>query len=194
MARGVNKVILIGNLGADPEIRYLPQGGSVANIAVATSESWTDKVSGEKKELTDWHRVVFYNRLAEIVGEYARKGSKVYIEGKLRTRKWQGQDGIERYTTEIIGDELQLLDRKQDDDAPNPPGYVDPNAQAPQGRHFQQAAPQQRPAQPAPAQGGYQQRPMGGAPAQGGYQQRPAQQQMRPAMEPPINFDDDIPF
>ena len=110
MARGINKVILIGNLGTDPEVRYMPQGGAVANLTVATSESWTDKATNERKEQTEWHRVVIYQRLAEIAGEYLRKGSKVYIEGKLKTRKWQDKDGVERYTTEIIANELQMLD------------------------------------------------------------------------------------
>lgn len=111
MARGgVNKVILIGNLGSDPEIRYMPNGTAVANLRLATSESWRDKASGEQKELTEWHRVVLYRRLAEIAGEYLRKGAKVYLEGRLRTRKWQDQAGQERYTTEIQGDVLQMLD------------------------------------------------------------------------------------
>lgn len=110
MARGINKVILIGNLGTDPEVRYMPTGGAVANLTIATSESWTDKTTNEKKENTEWHRVVIYQRLAEIAGEYLRKGSKVYIEGRLRTRKWQDQQGVERYTTEIIANELQMLD------------------------------------------------------------------------------------
>lgn len=112
MARGINKVILIGNLGADPEVRYMPSGGAVANITVATSDSWKDKQTGEAQERTEWHRVVFFNRLAEIVGEYLRKGSKVYIEGSLRTRKWQDQNGVERYTTEIVAAEMQMLDSK----------------------------------------------------------------------------------
>jgi len=110
MARGINKVILIGNLGADPEVRYMPTGGAVANITIATSESWTDKQTNEKKEQTEWHRVVIYQRLAEIAGEYLRKGSKVYIEGRLRTRKWTDQSGQERYVTEIRGDNMQMLD------------------------------------------------------------------------------------
>lgn len=110
MSRGVNKVILVGTLGQDPEVRYMPQGGAVANISVATNERYKDKNTGEPKEVTEWHRVVIYQRLAEIAGEYLRKGSKVYIEGKLKTRKWQDKDGIERYTTEIIANELQMLD------------------------------------------------------------------------------------
>lgn len=168
MARGINKVILIGNLGADPEVRYVPSGGAIANITIATSESWTDKQTNEKKELTEWHRVVIYQRLAEIAGEYLRKGSKVYIEGRLRTRKWQDNQGVERYTTEIIANELQMLDGKQEG----------------------QAAPAQAPARPAQAaagqagahQGGFGQRPAAPAPAQGA------------PMDPPIDFDDDLPF
>ncbi len=110
MARGVNKVILIGNLGRDPEIRYMPNGGAVANLALATSEAWKDKTTGEQQEKTEWHRVILFRRLAEIAGEYLKKGSKVYIEGKLQTRKWQDNQGQDRYTTEIIGNELQMLD------------------------------------------------------------------------------------
>ena len=111
-SRGINKVILVGNLGKDPEVRYMPNGGAVANITLATSESWKDKQSGEQKEQTEWHRVVFYQRLAEIAGEYLKKGSKVYIEGKLRTRKWQDKDGQDKYMTEIIADEMQMLDSR----------------------------------------------------------------------------------
>lgn len=112
MARGVNKVILIGNLGADPEVRYMPSGSAIASIRIATSESWTDKQTNQKQERTEWHRVSFFNRLAEIVGQYLRKGSKVYLEGSLRTRKWQDKNGMERYTTEIIANEMQMLDSK----------------------------------------------------------------------------------
>lgn len=110
--RGVNKVILIGNLGQDPEVRYMPNGNAVANVTVATSESWKDKNTGETQERTEWHRVVFFRRLAEIVGEYLKKGSKVYIEGKLQTRKWQDQGGQDRYTTEIVADQMQMLDSR----------------------------------------------------------------------------------
>lgn len=110
MARGVNKVILIGNLGNDPETKFLPSGGAVTNISLATSESWKDKQTGQMQERTEWHRVVFFNKLAEIAGEYLKKGSKVYVEGSLRTRKWQGQDGQDRYTTEIVASEMQMLD------------------------------------------------------------------------------------
>ncbi len=109
MARGVNKVIIVGNLGQDPETRYMPSGSAVTNFTVATNESWKDKQTGEQKERTEWHRVSMFNRLAEVAAEYLRKGSQVYIEGKLRTRKWQGKDGNNRYTTEIIADEMQML-------------------------------------------------------------------------------------
>ncbi len=109
MARGVNKVIIVGNLGQDPETRYMPSGSAVTNFTVATNESWKDKQTGEQKERTEWHRVSMFNRLAEVAAEYLRKGSQVYIEGKLRTRKWQGKDGNDRYTTEIIADEMQML-------------------------------------------------------------------------------------
>ncbi len=112
MARGINKVILVGNAGTDPEVRYLPSGGPVANISIATSESWKDKQSGERVEKTEWHRVVLFNRLAEIVGEYVKKGSKLYIEGRLRTRKWVDQNNVERYTTEIVASEMQMLDSR----------------------------------------------------------------------------------
>ncbi|MDX1345208.1 MAG: single-stranded DNA-binding protein [Sedimenticolaceae bacterium] len=110
--RGVNKVILVGNLGQDPEVRYMPNGNAVTNISVATSESWKDKSTGADQERTEWHRVVMFRRLAEIAGEYLRKGSKVYIEGKLQTRKWQDQNGQDRYTTEIVADQMQMLDSR----------------------------------------------------------------------------------
>jgi single-strand DNA-binding protein len=109
MARGINKVILVGNLGADPETRYMPSGSAVTNLSIATSETWKDKQTGEQKERTEWHKVAMFNRLAEIAAEYLRKGSQVYIEGKLRTRKWQDRDGNDRWTTEIIADEMQML-------------------------------------------------------------------------------------
>ena len=110
----VNKVILLGNMGADPEIRYMPSGEAVANIRLATTESWKDKASGEKKEITEWHRVVFYRKLAEIVGQYLKKGSSVYVEGRIRTRKWQDKEGQDRYSTEIEASEMQMLGGKQD--------------------------------------------------------------------------------
>lgn len=109
MARGVNKVILVGNLGKDPEVRYMPSGGAVANVTIATSDQWKDKQTGEQRERTEWHNVVFYQRLAEIVGEYLKKGSQIYIEGRLQTRKWQDKNGNDRYTTEIIANEMQML-------------------------------------------------------------------------------------
>src|SRR5262252_9473466 len=109
----VNKVILVGNLGRDPETRYNPEGGAITNISVATTETWKDKASGEKQERTEWHRVVFFNRLAEIAGEYLKKGSQVYVEGSLRTRKWQDKEGQERYTTEIVAERMQMLGSRQ---------------------------------------------------------------------------------
>lgn len=112
MKNGINKVTLIGNLGADPEVRYMPNGNAVTNISVATSEGWKDKETGEKKDRTEWHRVVFFNRLAEIAGEYLKKGSKVYVEGGLRTNKWTDKSGNERHTTEIVANEMQMLDSK----------------------------------------------------------------------------------
>ncbi|MEE2002004.1 single-stranded DNA-binding protein [Alkalimonas sp. MEB108] len=193
MARGVNKVILVGNLGNDPEVRYMPQGGAVANLSVATSESWKDKNTGEMKEQTEWHRVVIYQRLAEIAGEYLRKGSKVYLEGKLKTRKWTDKDNIERYTTEIVASEMQMLDGRNEGQGMG--GGYQGQQQAPaQSRAPQQtAAPQQSNFQQQAPAGGYQQNP------QNNYQQsqpaqRPQNQQQRPPMEPPIDFDDDIPF
>ncbi len=109
MARGINKVIIVGNLGQDPETRYMPSGSAVTNFTVATNESWKDKQTGEQKDRTEWHRVAMFGRLAEVAAEYLRKGSQVYIEGKLRTRKWPDRDGKDRYTTEIIADEMQML-------------------------------------------------------------------------------------
>jgi single-strand DNA-binding protein len=109
----VNKVILVGNLGADPETRYMPSGDAIANIRLATTDSWKDKATGEKKEATEWHRVAFFGKLAEIAGQYLRKGSQVYIEGRIRTRKWQDKDGQDRYTTEIVADTMQMLGSRQ---------------------------------------------------------------------------------
>lgn len=145
-SRGVNKVILVGNLGNDPETRFFPDGGAVTNASIATSESWRDKQTGEQKEKTEWHRVVFRDRgnyrLGQIAGEYLKKGSKVFVEGKLQTRKWQGQDGQDRYTTEILVDEMQMLDSRN----------------AGQGGGYQQA-PQE--SAPAAAQAGGAQAPSG---------------------------------
>lgn len=129
MARGINKVILVGNLGNDPEVRYANNGNAIANISVATSESWKDKNTGDQQEKTEWHRVVMFNRLGEIAGEYLKKGSKVYIEGKLQTRKWQDQSGNDRYTTEIVANEMQMLDSRGDSGG----SYQAPQ-QAPQGQ------------------------------------------------------------
>ncbi len=156
MARGVNKVILVGNLGQDPEVRYTQNQKQVANLSVATSDQWTDKATGQKQERTEWHRVVLFDRLAEIAGQYLRKGSKVYLEGKLQTRKWQNQQGVDQYTTEIVANELQMLDSR-----PEGGGYANAN------QNMNQAPAQQQPAYQAPA-GAPQAapQPMGGAPAQ----------------------------
>lgn len=171
MARGVNKVILIGNLGIDPEVRYMPSGDALANVRIATTDTWKDKQSGELREATEWHNVVFSGRLAEIVGQYLRKGSKVYVEGSLRTRKWQGQDGQDRYTTEIRAREMQMLDTRSGGSADfdsAPPRSTPARGNAPP--QVSDGSPQQRPPQTT------------GKP--------PAQQQ--PAFDD--DFDDDIPF
>ncbi len=177
-SRGVNKVILVGNLGQDPEVRYMPNGGAVANITLATSESWRDKQTGETKEKTEWHRVVLFGKLAEVAGEYLRKGSQVYIEGALQTRKWQDQSGQERYTTEVVvnvGGTMQMLGGRQGGGA----GAAAPAAGA-QGNNGSWGQPQQ----PQNAN-----QFSGSAPA------RPQQSNAAPAgNEPPIDFDDDIPF
>jgi len=130
MARGINKVILIGNLGRDPEVRYMPSGSAVANVSVATSDSWRDKQSGELQERTEWHNVVFFGKLAEIAGEYLKKGSKVFVEGSLRTRKWQDKAGADRYTTEIVANEMQMLDSRG---AGSGAGFDESTRGAPQG-------------------------------------------------------------
>jgi single-strand DNA-binding protein len=166
-SRGVNKVILVGNLGNDPETRYTQAGAAITNISVATSETWKDKQTGQQQERTEWHRVVFFNRLAEIAGEYLRKGSKVYVEGSLRTRKWQDQSGQDRYTTEIVGNEMQMLDSR---------GGAGQGAGGFQGGGDFNQAPQQQAPAAAPAGGA----PASGAPAQGGGSFD--------------SFDDDIPF
>jgi len=178
-SRGVNKVILVGNLGQDPEVRYMPNGGAVANITLATSESWRDKQTGETKEKTEWHRVVLFGKLAEVAGEYLRKGSQVYIEGSLQTRKWTDQAGVEKYTTEVVvnvGGTMQMLGGRQGGGAPAGGGQG-------QGNNNGWGQPQQ---------------PQGGNQFSGGQQQqsRPQpQQSSAPAgNEPPMDFDDDIPF
>lgn len=190
-SKGVNKVILVGNLGRDPEVRYMPNGGAVANLAVATSDSWKDKNTGEQRERTEWHRVAIFGKLAEIAGEYLRKGSQVYLEGKLQTRKWQDQQGQDRYTTEIVlqgfDGVMQMLGSSNNS---NPQGGSAPwnNNQA-GGFNNQQP------------QGGFNQQPQGGAnqAPQGNSRPAPnAPQQAAPQQptynEPPMDFDDDIPF
>ena len=136
MARGINKVILVGNLGQDPETRYMPSGSPVTNVNVATTDQWKDKQTGQPQERTEWLRVVFFNKLAEIAGQYLKKGSKVYIEGSLRTRKWQGQDGQDRYTTEIVANEMQMLDSRGGGGDYSPP----PNQDSNWGQNTAQAA------------------------------------------------------
>ncbi|WP_411360784.1 single-stranded DNA-binding protein [Pseudidiomarina sp. YC-516-91] len=185
---GINKVILIGNLGADPEIRYTQNNNAIANLSIATSETWKDKQTGEPREQTEWHRCVAYRRLAEICGEYLKKGSKVYVEGRLQTRKWQGQDGVERYTTEIIINDLQMLDGR-------PSGGQGGGGQYQQssgGGQYQQGGGQQqqaRPQQPASGAGGFNQQQQQRPPAQ-----QPQQQQNNDPFVPDQDFDDDIPF
>ena len=190
MARGVNKVIIVGNLGQDPEVRYMPNGNAVANITVATSESWKDQ-QGQMQERTEWHRIVLYRRLAEIAGEYLRKGSKVYLEGRLQTREWQDPQGQKRYTTEIIANEMQMLDGRGAG-APQQGGTMGAPAQQPQQGNWGRPS---APAAAAPQGGatpGY--APQQAAP-QGGYAPAPAPAQQQPTYnEPPMDFDDDIPF
>lgn len=200
MSRGVNKVILVGNVGGDPDVRYMPNGNAVANITLATSESWRDKQTGQQQEKTEWHRIVFFGRLAEVVGQYVRKGSKLYVEGKLQTREWE-KDGIKRYTTEIVVDingQMQMLDSRGSNEMGG--GYdqsANYQGQANQGQNYggQQNYGNQAPQQPM----GQQQ--YGGQPAP--QQSQRMQQQPAPAPQPaPVaqpapdydNFDDDIPF
>ena len=145
MARGINKVILVGNLGADPETRYMPSGGAVTNVRLATTDTWRDKQSGDQQERTEWHRVVFFNRLAEIAGEYLRKGRQIYVEGRLQTRKWQTQDGQDRWSTEIVASEMQMLGGR---DAAAPP----PSGEAPPPDERRREAGQRRERAPEPAE------------------------------------------
>jgi single-strand DNA-binding protein len=169
--RGVNKVILVGNLGNDPEVRYMPNGNAVANLSLATSESWKDQ-SGEVQERTEWHRLTMYRKLAEIAGEYLKKGSQIYVEGKLQTRKWQDQQGQDRYTTEIIVDQMQMLGGREGGNSGQQGGYQQQGNR--QGYHN-------------PPQGNGQNRPSSQAGQNG--QQKP------PMSEPDFNFDDNsIPF
>jgi len=241
MARGINKVILVGNLGQDPEVRYMPNGNGVANITLATSDSYKDKNTGQMVDKTEWHRVVFFGKLAEIVGEYCRKGSQIYIEGKLQTRKWTDQQGQEKYTTEIVVDgftgQMQMLGGRggdqqgggyqsgqqsqggqsqnsgyqggqQSQGGAQQQGYSQQNNQS-QGQNNSYQGGQQSQSRPAVPQqqnnnnyqsGGYnnQQQGSGNAPQQqGGFAPKPQNAPQGGAsnpMEPPIDFDDDIPF
>lgn len=192
MARGINKVILVGNLGQDPETRYTANNSAVTNITIATSESWTDKGTGQKQERTEWHRVVMFNKLGEIAGQYLRKGSKVYIEGSLRTRKWQDQQGQERYTTEIVASDMQMLDSRGDQ-----MGGGQSMNQQPMGGYQQPAAAPMQQAQNMAPQSQPMQQPVS-APVQQPYQQQPVTQQPQQAPAPAPggfdDFDDDIPF
>jgi len=196
--RSVNKVVLVGNLGKDPEMRYMPNGNAVANLTLATTESWKDKQTGERKEKTEWHRLTVFNRLGEMCGEYLKKGAKIYVEGKLQTRKWQGQDGQDRYTTEVVVAEIQLMDSRN---TAQGQGQFQQNA-AQQGAPAQQSwgnapqAPAQQQPQMAPA---YQQSAAPATAPQAAAQpaaQQPApqQQESAPYNEPAMDFDDDIPF
>lgn len=195
-SRGVNKVILVGNLGNDPEVRYMPNGNAVANLSLATSESWKDQ-QGQLQERTEWHRVTMYRRLAEVAGEYLKKGSQIYVEGKLQTRKWQDQQGQDRYTTEIIADQMQMLGGRGGEGGGQGGGFQ-PRQQ--QGGYQQQQGGQQGGYQQAPAgnQGGYGGAPQGGAPQggapQGGAAPQGGNKPQPPMAEPDFDFDDDIPF
>ncbi len=194
-SRGVNKVILVGNIGQDPETRHSAAGVAITNITLATSETWKDKNTGQPQERTEWHRVVFFNRLGEIAAEYLRKGSKIYIEGTLRTRKWQDKEGQDRYTTEIVANEMQMLDsRNSSQDSATQGGYAaQPNhygtGQQPAQPQQQGGYPSQQPAQQPPQPGAYpsQQQPPQQSPQQAGYphHQPPQQPQQPPAQQPP---------
>ncbi|WP_110687704.1 single-stranded DNA-binding protein [Salinicola aestuarinus] len=195
MARGVNKVILIGNLGQDPEVRFLPSGNPVCNLRIATTDTWTDRQSGQRQERTEWHSVVLFNKLAEIAQQYVKKGSRIYIEGRLQTRKWQGQDGQDRYSTEIVGNDMQMLDSRSGQGGGDYPQSQPQNQYggAPQGNYGGQ--PQQP--QPQPQQGGgnpgHAQRPPQNQPPQ----QQPNQQNPNYGAPNPgsfDDFDDEIPF
>ena len=207
--RSVNKVVLVGNLGKDPEMRYMPNGNAVANLTLATTESWKDKQTGERKDKTEWHRLTVFNRLGEMCGEYLKKGAKIYVEGKLQTRKWQGQDGQDRYTTEVVVSEIQMMDSRNNNQGQNQgqsQGQYQPTNNAPQqneqpqqswGNAPQQNAPQAPSQQAAPQMAPAYQKPT--PPPQQQAQQRPApapQAKPEPVQynEPPMDFDDDIPF
>lgn len=213
-SRGVNKVIIVGNLGKDPEVSYMPNGNAVANITVATSETWKDKQTGENKEVTEWHRVVMFRRLGEIAGEYLRKGSKIYLEGRLQTRKWKDQSGQDRYTTEIVANEMQMLDSRGQGGAPAQGGFNQGGQQQggfnqggqPQGGFNQGGQPQgsyNQGSQPQQQQQNYNQAPQGGFNQQQPMQQQPPAQQAAPQQSAPQpsqapdlddGWDDDIPF
>lgn len=189
--RGVNKVILVGTLGRDPETKTFPNGGSLTQFSIATSESWTDKSTGERKEQTEWHRIVLNNRLGEIAQQYLRKGSKVYIEGSLRTRQWTDQNGQERYTTEIRGDQMQMLDTRSQGEQPMGGGqaYNQPrfNNNAPQNTGYNNQG------------GGYNNKNNAGANQGGGYGNNAAGNQggyapKAPQQPAPADLDDDLPF
>ena len=184
-SKGVNKVILVGNIGQDPEVRYMPNGNAVANLSLATSESWKDQ-QGQLQERTEWHRLTMYRRLAEIAGEYLKKGSQIYVEGKLQTRKWQDQQGQDRYTTEIIVDQMQMLGGRT---GQSEGGYQNPQRQAaPQ----QNQGYNQQPQQQSQYQNQAPQQPQQGS-HQGGFNQAPSAPN-KPMAEPDFDFDDDIPF
>lgn len=207
--RSVNKVVLVGNLGKDPEMRYTQNGGAVANFSIATTESWKNKQTGEYENKSEWHNIVVFGKFGEMVGQYLKKGAKVYVEGKLQTNKWQGQDGQDRYKTEIIANDIQMLDARSQNQgaAPQAGGYQNSAPQqaapaqqawgnAPQQPPAQQAAPRMAPAyqpqqapQPTPQHAPAPQRPAPAAAA-------PAQPKQAPAAfnEPSMDFDDDIPF
>lgn len=190
--KGVNKVILVGNIGQDPEVRYMPNGNAVANLSLATSESWKDQ-QGQMQERTEWHRLTMYRRLAEICGEYLKKGSQIYVEGKLQTRKWQDQQGVDKYTTEIIVDQMQMLGGRGGQQAEGGFQGQQRPAAAPQANQGYQQ-PQNSYQQPAQGQPVAKQQPQGQPPA-GGFNQAPAQQNKpAPMAEPDFDFDDDIPF
>jgi single-strand DNA-binding protein len=203
-SRGVNKVIILGNLGNDPEIRSFPNGGAVANLTIATSESWRDKQTGEQREKTEWHRVAVFGKLAEIAGEYLRKGSQVYIEGALQTRKWQDQNGQDRFTTEVVvqgfNGVMQMIGSRQGGQQQQGGYNQSPQQQQPQQQNQNAGWGQpQQPAAPAQPQGGYapQQPQQSYAPQQPAPQSAPAAPQKAPQQgfnEPSADFDDDIPF
>ncbi|MFG6139389.1 single-stranded DNA-binding protein [Halomonas sp. B23F22_10] len=218
MARGVNKVILIGNLGQDPEVRFTPSGTAVANLNLATTDTWMDRQSGQRQERTEWHRVVMFNKTAEIAQQYLRKGSKVYVEGRLQTRKWQDQNGQDKYSTEIVANDMQMLDSRGGEMGGGQPGGFGGGQPRQQGGSYGQTQggqPQQGGGFGGPQQGGNYGQPPGGQPQQGGGFGGQQQGGQRPAPQPAPNqgggqqqggnfgapdpgsfddFDDEIPF